>query len=228
MLVMKTYLPSVVHESWHNEPCFSEKIMNEIKQKLGQTDLSKLCPAKLSQVFNMFKMPLNDIDVVIVGQDPYNNQLYANGIAFSITSTSNGIPFSLQVLAKSIHDDCAVPGVLAKDYFDFTLVSLLEQDVFFLNTALTCEVGEKNAHQYIWIEFMTILFRGTFSALNNVVFYFLGNEAEKYSQYVKHFVVSSHPAASAHGTPFVGKWNEINEMLVSKCNKSPITWTIPF
>ena len=83
-------------------------------------------------MFNAFEYtPLNDVKVVILGQDPYHNDGQANGLCFSVREDID-IPPSLVNIYKELHSDlgCYIPdnGCLEK---------WAKQGVFLLNTVLT-------------------------------------------------------------------------------------------
>ena len=87
-------------------------------------------------MFNAFEYtPLNDVKVVILGQDPYHNDGQANGLCFSVREDID-IPPSLVNIYKELHSDlgCYIPdnGCLEK---------WAKQGVFLLNTVLTVRWG---------------------------------------------------------------------------------------
>ena len=70
-------------------------------------------------IFNAFNFtPLKNVKVLILGQDPYHNELQAHGLSFSVLPEQKDIPPSLQNIYQELHDDlgCYVPdnGYLKK------------------------------------------------------------------------------------------------------------------
>ena len=62
-------------------------------------------------MFNAFEYtPLNDVKVVILGQDPYHNDGQANGLCFSVREDID-VPPSLVNIYKELHSDlgCYIP-----------------------------------------------------------------------------------------------------------------------
>lgn len=55
-------------------------------------------------IFNVFQMPLNEIKVVILGQDPYPNRGQAMGYAFAVPENIT-MPASLRIIAKEIENE---------------------------------------------------------------------------------------------------------------------------
>ena len=100
-------------------------------------------------VFNAFHFtPLNEVKVVILGQDPYHNQGQAHGLCFSVKKGVE-IPPSLVNIYQELHDDlgCYIPnnGYLEK---------WARQGVLLLNTVLTVRAHQANSHRNIgWEEF---------------------------------------------------------------------------
>ena len=100
-------------------------------------------------MFNAFEYtPLNDVKVVILGQDPYHNDGQAHGLCFSV---KRGVetPPSLVNIYQELHDDCGcyIPnnGYLEK---------WAKQGVLLLNTVLTVRAHQANSHRGIgWEQF---------------------------------------------------------------------------
>ena len=83
-----------------------------------------------------------DVNVVILGQDPYYNPGQAMGMSFSVPQ---GImpPMSLVNIFKEINDDLGYPTSIQGG----DLTPWAQQGVLLLNTALTVERGKPNSHQ---------------------------------------------------------------------------------
>ena len=100
-------------------------------------------------LFNAFHFtPLNEVKVVILGQDPYHNDGQAHGLCFSV---KRGVetPPSLVNIYQELHDDCGcyIPnnGYLEK---------WAKQGVLLLNTVLTVRAHQANSHRGIgWEQF---------------------------------------------------------------------------
>ncbi|MCR4648474.1 MAG: uracil-DNA glycosylase [Lachnospiraceae bacterium] len=100
-------------------------------------------------IFNAFHYtPLENVKVVILGQDPYHDAGQAHGLCFSVRK-GVGIPPSLENIYKELHDElgCCIPdnGYLEK---------WARQGVFLLNTVLTVRAHSPQSHQGIgWEKF---------------------------------------------------------------------------
>ena len=65
-------IPDIIHESWHEllQPLFDDPKMAIIKNTLLPN--CKFYP-EAKNIFRVFEMPISDIKVVVLGQDPYFN-----------------------------------------------------------------------------------------------------------------------------------------------------------
>lgn len=84
--------------------------------------------------------PLEEVRVVILGQDPYHGPGQAMGLAFSVTA---GVPLppSLRNIHKELGADLGVPPPTAGD-----LTPWARAGVLLLNTALTVQEGQAGSH----------------------------------------------------------------------------------
>ncbi len=179
-------------------------------------------------LFNAFKYTkLQDVKVVILGQDPYPNPNQAMGLSFSVRE---GIPLppSLKNIFKEIisefnlNIDLPISG---------DLTYLAKQGVLLLNPYLTVVAGHPLSHK---IKEYDMFFKDIMSALNErknpTVFMLWGNNAKKYHKFItnpKHLVIeTSHPSplsANQGGWFNSGCFLKTNEFL-SKNNLEPIKW----
>ena len=84
-------------------------------------------------VFKVFDLPLQDIKVVILGQDPYHNPGQACGLSFSV---NDGVPLpkSLINIYKELYDDLGITPAKTGN-----LEKWFKQGIFLLNSVLTVE-----------------------------------------------------------------------------------------
>lgn len=131
---------SKIHESW--KPIL-EELKNDTELKILRKEILpniKYYPER-ENIFNVFQMPLNDIRVVILGQDPYPNKGQAIGYAFAVAEDVNK-PVSMRIIEKEVGYE-----------IDRTLSKWIDQGVFLLNTALTVEAGKAGSHLKYWTKF---------------------------------------------------------------------------
>ncbi len=101
----------------------------------------------LKYVFRAFEeCPINDLKVVMIGQDPYPQLGVADGISFSCSLTGKPQP-SLRHILRAVNE--TVHGEIAIDY-DPDLKRWSNQGVLMLNSALTCEIDKIGSHVPIW------------------------------------------------------------------------------
>ena len=97
----------------------------------NEYDLKTIYPP-YEDIFNAFKLTsINDVKVVILGQDPYHEKGQAHGLAFS-TPEGRPIPRSLKNIFKEINQEYGYP--IPKSG---CLENWAKQGVFLLNTVLT-------------------------------------------------------------------------------------------
>lgn len=95
---------------------------------------------------------LEEVKVVILGQDPYHGPGQAQGLSFSVPNSVPAPP-SLQNILKELTDDIGVKQ-------DHDLTAWAEQGVLLLNACLTVPAGQANGHAgQIWEPLRTLLLR---------------------------------------------------------------------
>ncbi len=134
-----------LHPSW-KEPLqheFEKPYMQALKAFLKQEKQSgaEVYP-KGADIFNALNTtPLDNVKVVILGQDPYHGPEQAHGLSFSVRA-GIALPPSLKNIYKELQDDIGVAMPLVGD-----LTPWAEQGVLLLNSVLTVRQGEAASHQ---------------------------------------------------------------------------------
>jgi uracil-DNA glycosylase len=143
-------IPDKIHESWHP---YLQKLFDDPKMKMLKYDIlmkTRFYP-KPEDMFNVFKMPLQAIKVVILGQDPYINKGEAIGYAFAIPPTTKTTP-TLRTIKEEIVDTrverLASVSIDSPEWKE--LKHWRQQGIFLLNSALTVKVGESATHLGYW------------------------------------------------------------------------------
>jgi uracil-DNA glycosylase len=180
-------------------------------------------PAKL--IFNAFdQCPFDEVEVVIVGQDPYHEPRQAHGLCFSVNDGVE-IPPSLQNIYKEIHDDLGKPIPRSGN-----LERWARQGVLLLNATLTVQAHRAGSHQGKgWEEFTDAVIRQLANERENLVFILWGAYAQRKGENIdtnRHLILKSpHPSPlSAHRGFFGNKhFSKANEYLVAH-GKKPIDW----
>jgi len=202
-----------------NTPYFTN-LWGKVKQEYATT---KVFPPK-SQIFRALEItPFDDIEVVILGQDPYHNDYQANGLCFSVSEQVTAPP-SLKNIFIELKDDAGVVRT-SKELDDWG-----KQGVLLLNATLTVRAHSPNSHKDIgWEKFTDFIIKEISDKKENVVFVLWGAFAQKKAELInpaKHFILkSAHPSPFSVHRGFFGSrpFSKINEYLVSK-GKKPISW----
>jgi len=179
-----------------------------------------------SLIFNAFNsLPVDDLKVVILGQDPYIKPNQAMGLSFSVPQGVKTPP-SLKNIYKEIHQDV---GATIPSHGDLT--AWVEQGVFLLNAALTVEAGKSGSHlKKGWGQFTDAVIRTISTQKSGIVFMLWGNFAKNKESLIdesKHLVLkAAHPSPLAGGAFFGNKhFSKANAYLQAQ-GKDVIDWQI--
>ena len=179
-----------------------------------------------SQIFRAFELtPVNDVKVVILGQDPYHGPGQAHGLSFSVPDNMPAPP-SLKNIFKEIETDL---GVRMSGYPN--LENWARQGVLLLNAVLTVRCAEAASHSKIgWQEFTDAVIRYISDNCEGVVFMLWGNFARTKSELIdrsRHCVLeAAHPSPLARGAFFGCRhFSKANEYLTST-GRTPIDWKL--
>lgn len=177
-------------------------------------------------VFNAFKhTPLEQVKVVILGQDPYHGAGQAHGLAFSVQH-GVAIPPSLRNVYKELQDDVAGFEVPQHGCLD----AWAEQGVLLLNTVLTVEAGLAHSHaKWGWERFTDAVIDAINAHKQQVVFLLWGSHAQKKGARIdrtRHLVLTSvHPSPlSAHRGFFGCKHFSQTNAYLQQTEQMPINW----
>ena len=175
--------------------------------------------------------PLEDVRVVILGQDPYHGEGQAHGLCFSVQPGTRTPP-SLANIYKELEADLGIPR--ARHGF---LEHWARQGVLLLNAVLTVEMGRAAAHQGRgWEHFTDAIIRLVNARADPVVFMLWGSHAQKKAAFVdgidrggRHLVLKApHPSPLSAHSGFFGcrHFSKANDFLAAHGEK-PIDWALP-
>lgn len=178
-------------------------------------------------IFNAFHLtPLNEVKVVILGQDPYHNDGQAHGLCFSVKPDVE-IPPSLVNIYQELHDDlgCYIPN-------NGYLVKWAKQGVLLLNTVLTVQAHAAFSHRGMgWEQFTDAAIRVLNEQDRPMVFILWGKPAQMKKAMLnnpKHLILeASHPSPLSAYRGFFGSrpFSKTNAFLQSN-GLGPIDWQI--
>lgn len=186
-------------------------------------------------IFNAFNFfSIEDLKVVIIGQDPYHQKGQAMGLSFSVPKTVR-IPPSLRNIIKEIKNEFEIYNNIELSSLNGDLTHLANQGVLLLNTTLTVRESAPNKHKKPWNYFTYNVIKHIVSNCENVVFLLWGNESKEIKYNLlkdnvdisnNHFLESCHPSPlSANKGNWFGNnhFKKCNEILDQNC-KDPIKW----
>jgi len=213
-----------VHSSWYKNDTFysyvNSKFMLETLKKIHiaeSINKLKVYPEKENRL-RIFKLPLDKIKVVIIGQDPYHND-NADGFAFSCKNRlSPSLAGIFNCIWKQVYEedrdklidkhikyypDSKFPPLHPIEVMPFDLKRWVTQGIFLLNTCLTVTKGKPYSHSEIgWQKFTKTVVKEISKTQDNVYFLLWGRKAEPYAKLIDerkhHVLVYEHPAAASY------------------------------
>ncbi|MBQ2666121.1 uracil-DNA glycosylase [Methanobrevibacter sp.] len=183
---------------------FEKDYFLNIKEFIDEEYKTKTVYPPYDEIFNAFRLtPIENVKVVILGQDPYHEKGQAHGLAFS-TPDGRPIPKSLKNIFKEINDEYDYP-IPESGCLD----SWAKQGVFLLNTVLTVEDGNANSHSKCgWQTFTDKVIEILNNHSQPIVFLLWGKQAEKKKELItnpNHLVlITSHPSPFSARRGFLG------------------------
>jgi len=180
-------------------------------------------------VFNAFRYTsLDDLKVVILGQDPYHGPNQAHGLCFSVRK-GNRIPPSLRNIYQELSTD--VEGFRIPNHGELTHWAM--QGVLLLNTVMTVRHGDANSHRNRgWETFTDFVINAISSHCRGVVFLLWGSPAQKKAALINenqhHVLKAPHPSPLSAHRGFLGcqHFSKTNTIL-RKSQRTPIEWQLP-
>jgi uracil-DNA glycosylase len=185
------------------------KINKSLTDKTKQGEI--IYPPK-DDIFRCFNLvPINNIKVVIIGQDPYHRDNQANGLSFSV-NRGISIPPSLKNIFTEIKNDLGLDNPLHGD-----LTSWANQGVLLMNSFLTVTKSSPGSHKDIgWNIFTDNVISKLSELKENLVFILWGKFAQSKYHLIdesKHLILMS-----AHPSPYSVSMFYGNKHF-SKCNE---------
>ena len=185
-----------------------------------------ICYPKGKEIFAAFdKCPVENLKVVLLGQDPYHGEGQANGLSFSVR---DGIahPPSLVNIFREIQEDLKLPYPESGN-----LSRWAEQGVLLLNATLTVRANTAGSHQgQGWETFTDAVIKSISDNCQHIVFLLWGSFAKKKIALIdtqKHCVLSSgHPSplSANRGYWFGNKHFSKTNAYLTSVGKQAIDW----
>lgn len=220
---MSTYLENIMHPSWASAMKPAAPKITEMGQMLRKEGNNYL-PAG-ADIFRAFTYPLDQVKVLIVGQDPYPTPGNAMGLSFSV-KPGVPIPKSLNNIFRELHDDlgCAYPT-------SGDLRPWAERGVMLLNRVLTVIPNQAGSHQGRgWEEVTDQALSALIKRNRPLVAILWGKQAQSLAPALGDTptVQSPHPSPLSASRGFFGSrpFSRTNSLL-QQMGASPIDWQLP-
>ena len=226
MKIKEGYMEYFISESW--DKVLGEDGINCAKLSLEKAlkDKTFFTPAR-EDIFNAFKYtPLEDVKVLILGQDPYPDANAAHGLSFS--SKYKRRPPSLKHIFE-----VAAPN---HEFTTNTLTGWAKQGVLLLNISLTFDKESTLTNRIkIWKDFIDRVFGAIINRNKPLVVMLWGEKAQKYKSVFENcadnvlVLTASHPSSFSFNKgdeKFIecDHFNKCNKFLKSH-NQTEIDWT---
>lgn len=206
------------------DPIKNSEYFKNLWQKVKTEYKTTQCFPPKDQIFRAIELtPFDEVKVVIIGQDPYHNNLQANGLCFSVSDQVKAPP-SLKNIFKELEDDLGIQKTSNE------LEAWAKQGVLLLNATLSVRAHSPNSHKDLgWERFTDFIIKEISDKKEEVVFVLWGAFAQKKEGLInpsKHYILkSAHPSPFSVHRGFFGSrpFSKINDYLQSK-SKKPINW----
>ncbi|CAH0993357.1 Uracil-DNA glycosylase [Sinobacterium norvegicum] len=222
-------LTEELDSSWQRviNPELAQDYMVALQKTLAQRQRQATVFPDNAAIFNAFKgLPMNEVKVVILGQDPYHGAGQAHGLSFSVLPGVK-IPPSLRNIYQELADDL---GVEAPSHG--CLERWQQQGVLLLNNVLTVEQGQAASHKGKGWETLTdAIIEAINQQCQDVVFLLWGAPAQKKAKNVdprRHKVLMApHPSPLSAYRGFWGSkpFSQANKYL-SQRGRDAIDWQL--
>jgi len=206
------------------EPIKNSGYFKQLWQQVKQEYASEKCFPPKEQIFRAIELTaFDDVEVVIIGQDPYHNDDQANGLCFSVSDKVSAPP-SLKNIFKELQDDLGIVKTTNE------LDSWAREGVLLLKAPLAVRAHSPNSHKDLgWEQFTDYVIRQISQKKDYVVFVLWGAFAQKKEILIdtsRHDIIkSAHPSPFSVHRGFFGSrpFSRINAYL-EEHGKKTIGW----
>ncbi|QDF30349.1 uracil-DNA glycosylase [Halarcobacter anaerophilus] len=204
----------------------SKEYYKNLKSEIDRRyETTTVFPPK-NKIYNAFsKTSLENLKVVILGQDPYHGRGQAQGLAFSTPKEIKNPP-SMQNILKEIYEEFKKPSLCV----DGDLTPWAKQGVLLINAILTVEEGKAKSHHNLgWEIFTDNIIKYISENCEGIIFLLWGSPAIAKSKLIdksKHYILTApHPSPLSAYRGFFGcnHFIKANEIL-KNIGKEPINW----
>jgi uracil-DNA glycosylase len=178
-------------------------------------------------ILRAFASPLEDVRVLIVGQDPYPTPGHPIGLSFAVAPEVRPLPRSLHNIFRELVDDLGVTTPSSGDLTPWT-----QRGVMLLNRVLTVQAGSSGSHRGKgWEAFTECAIRGLVERPDAPLVAILwGRDAQTLEPMLGDtpVIASAHPSPMSADRGFFGSrpFSRANELL-EELGGDPIDWSLP-
>jgi uracil-DNA glycosylase len=216
-----------IEDSWYNllKLYFESPVYTTLIENLKKEQLTHSIYPDTNNILKAYNTTLLDqVKIVILGQDPYHNKGEAHGLSFSVPESIK-FPPSLKNIFQELDSDLATPIPESGD-----LTRWAEQGVLLLNSYLTVRDDEPLSHKEIgWRQLTDYTISQLSFNKEGIIFLLWGNHAKSKISLINtdkhHVLTAAHPSPFSAYNGFFGckHFSKANELLI-KQGKEPINW----
>ena len=187
-----------IHESW-------KSLFNQYEFDLNKLyNSGNIIYPTREYIFRVFEMDLNEIKVLLLGQDPYHNSNQANGLSFSVNDDI-AIPPSLKNIYKELQNEFPERNYIFKSG---NLEKWFKKEkIFLLNASLSVIKNKPASQMAIWKNFTNNVIKYISENNKKCIFVLLGNFAKSKQVYISNknnIITGVHPSPYSANCGFFG------------------------
>lgn len=176
-------------------------------------------------VLRAFTFPMDQVKVLIVGQDPYPTPGHAMGLSFSVAPGVRPLPRSLANIVAEYGADLGYPAPASGD-----LTAWAQRGVLLLNRVLTVRAGAPASHRGKgWEEVTECAIRALVARDQPLVAILWGRDAATLTPMLTGcpVIASAHPSPLSANRGFFGSrpFSRANELLAGE-GAEPVDWRL--
>ncbi|MPV38452.1 uracil-DNA glycosylase [Georgenia subflava] len=178
-----------------------------------------------TDVLRAFTYPMDQVRVLIVGQDPYPTPGHPMGLSFSVQPHVRPVPRSLQNIYRELHDDLGLPVPTTGD-----LTPWARHGVMLLNRVLTVRPGAPASHRRKgWEQVTEHAIHALVARPGPLVAVLWGRDAATLTPMLGStpVITSAHPSPLSASRGFFGSrpFSRANDLL-ARLGAEPVDWSL--
>jgi len=220
-------LKELVHPSWAQALAPVESTLTSLGEFLrGEVAAGRGYLPGGAHILRAFEQPLDDVRVLIVGQDPYPTPGHPIGLSFAVAPDVRPIPRSLMNIYAELQSDLGVAAPTTGD-----LTPWAERGVLLLNRVLTVRPTASASHRGKgWEQVTDCAIDALVQRGGPLVAVLWGRDARSLRPRLGDIpcVESAHPSPLSARSGFFGSrpFSQVNDLLVRQ-GAEPLDWRLP-